>query len=162
MDYIFSPWRYRYMSRAREQGECILCAKLKPGNDRENLVLFRGSHNAILLNLFPYTTGHLMILPYSHLARLSDCPPATRGEMMELAARSETVLQREYRPQGINIGLNVGEAAGAGIAGHIHLHVVPRWFGDSNFMTTVAETRILPEDLQRTWERLQPLFAAAP
>ncbi len=159
MDYLFSPWRYRYVSGTRTPGDgCVLCAKLAEQEDERNLILHRGQYNAVILNLFPYTTGHLMILPYSHVSQLSSSPPEARAEMMELAAWSESILTREYRPDGINLGMNLGEAAGAGIAAHIHLHVLPRWVADSNFMTVIAETRVLPEDLERTWQRLRPYF----
>lgn len=159
MDYLFSPWRYRYVSGTRSGGDgCVLCAKLAGQEDEQNLILFRGLHNAVILNLFPYTTGHLMILPYAHVSQLGAVSAQSRQEMMELAARTEAILQKEYRPDGINLGMNLGEAAGAGIAAHIHLHVLPRWTADSNFMTVVAETRVLPEDLARTWQRLHPHF----
>jgi ATP adenylyltransferase len=160
MDYIFSPWRYRYVSGRPREDDCVLCAKLREQDDARNLVLHRARHNAILLNLFPYTTGHLMILPYEHAPRLGDLAPEARAEMMELAARAEQALQSEYHPDGLNLGLNLGAAAGAGIAGHLHLHVLPRWVADANFMTVVGETRVLPEDLARTYERLRPYFAA--
>jgi ATP adenylyltransferase len=160
MDYVFSPWRYRYIAEARNTSGCVFCQKLNEGRDEENFILFRGAQNAIILNLYPYTSGHMMILPYGHVASLTACAPEGRREMMELMARAEMVLTQEYRPDGINVGMNLGEAAGAGIAGHIHMHVVPRWFADSNFMTTVSETRVLPEELRRTYERLKPHFAS--
>jgi ATP adenylyltransferase len=159
MDYIFSPWRYRYLAEPRSDAECLLCRKLAEKNDEANLIVFRGTENAVLLNLYPYTSGHMMILPYRHLASLGECPPDCRHEMIELAARAEMILNREYQPDGINVGLNLGEAAGAGIAGHIHMHVVPRWYADSNFMTTISETRVLPEELSQTYKRLRPHFA---
>lgn len=170
MDFLFSPWRYRYVSEARSDLACALCAKLAGAGaaagaeaaeraDAENLVVFRGRHNAILLNLFPYTSGHMMILPYAHLARLDACPPAARGEMMELAALAEQALEAEYHPDGVNLGMNLGAAAGAGIAGHLHLHVLPRWVADANFMTVVGETRVLPEELPETHRRLRRRFA---
>lgn len=161
MDYLFSPWRYRYLAAERPPAEaCVLCDLLQGDGERDqaNGVVWRGAHCAILLNAFPYTSGHIMILPLAHLARLADCPPATRSELTELAAQSETVLTHEYRPQGLNLGMNLGEAAGAGIAGHLHLHVVPRWTGDANFMTVVGETRVLPEELPDTWRRLHLAF----
>ncbi|MHB8734951.1 MAG: HIT family protein [Terriglobales bacterium] len=162
MDYLFSPWRYRYISgqhaATKEPGGCVLCAKLVEHDDVNNLILFRGQENAVILNLFPYTSGHLMILPLAHVARLAECSMAARTEMMELATRAEDALQQEYRPDGINLGMNLGSAAGAGIAGHLHLHVLPRWIADANFMTVIGETRVLPEVLSRSYERLQPYF----
>jgi len=159
MDYLFSPWRYRYLTAApAAPGVCVLCQHLQAGDDAASLVIFRGQQNAVMLNRYPYTSGHLMILPFAHIARLDEATPAARAEMMELAARAEIVLGREYHPQGLNLGLNLGEAAGAGIAAHLHLHVVPRWSGDANFMTVVGETRVLPETLEDTYTRLRRAF----
>lgn len=161
MDYLFSPWRYRYLAAERSSSDsCILCSLLlaKRSQDEANGIIWRGAQCAIVLNAFPYTSGHIMILPQAHLARLQDCPEPVRAELIELAARAERVLGAEYRPHGINMGLNLGEAAGAGIAGHLHLHVVPRWLGDSNFMTVVGETRVLPEELTETYRRLRRAF----
>ena len=158
MDFLWSPWRYRYVSQAPAPGSCLFCEKAAEHRDRENYILRRGRLNFVLLNLFPYTTGHLMIAPYGHVAGLGDLNAETLGEMMELAQRAERALRQTYRPDGLNLGMNLGQAAGAGVAGHVHLHVLPRWFADSNFMTTVAETRVQPEDLPSTYEKLQPLF----
>lgn len=158
MDYIFSPWRYRYVSAHPPQAGCVLCAKLGAADDTANLILHRARHNAILLNLFPYTSGHLMILPYQHASRLGETSAEVRAEMMALAAQAEQALESEYHPDGLNLGLNLGAAAGAGIASHLHLHVLPRWIADANFMTVVGETRVLPEDLSRTYQRLRPYF----
>jgi ATP adenylyltransferase len=157
MDHLYSPWRYRYLREAvaAEGGACVLCAELAKPDDAAGLVVLRGAHNAIVLNRYPYTSGHMMILPYQHCASLEACGEAARAEMMELAARAEQALRAEYQAQGLNVGLNLGEAAGAGIAGHLHLHVVPRWRGDANFMSVVGETRVLPEELGDTWRRLR-------
>ncbi|MGH9480455.1 MAG: HIT domain-containing protein [Terriglobales bacterium] len=160
MDYLFSPWRYRYLAaRAAAEG-CVLCAQLGAGDDAGNLVVLRGRLAAIMLNRYPYTSGHVMILPFAHCGSLAACGAATRAELIELAARAERVLEAEYRAQGLNLGMNLGEAAGAGIAGHIHLHVVPRWPGDANFMTVVGETRVLPEELAETYARLRRAFSS--
>lgn len=161
MDFLFSPWRYQYIRKARSgDGACVLCRELTSGDDAASLVVLRGAQCAIVLNRYPYTSGHMMILPYAHCATLTECGASARGEMIELAARAERVLEQEYQAQGLNVGLNLGEAAGAGIAGHLHLHVVPRWRGDANFMTVVGETRVLPEDLGETYRRLRAAFAA--
>ncbi len=128
-------------------------------NDEENLIVHRGQHNFVVLNRFPYTSGHLMVVPYKHESRLMDLEPLAATELMHFAQLSETHIRDVYRPDGLNIGMNIGSAAGAGIAGHLHLHVLPRWTGDSNFMTTVSETRVLPEDLAVTWQRLSRAFA---
>lgn len=155
MDYLFSPWRYRYLAERAEAQGCVLCAQLASGDDAASLVVHRGALAAVMLNRYPYTSGHVMILPYAHAATLAACGLEARTEMMELAARAEAILTAEYRTQGLNLGMNLGEAAGAGIAGHVHLHVVPRWTGDANFMTVVGETRVLPEELATTYARLR-------
>lgn len=160
MDHLWSPWRYRYVTRATGQTACIFCEKAAPGPDRENLVLFRGRHNLVLLNLYPYTNGHLMIAPYAHVATLEEAGGEVLAEMMLLIRRAEICLRAVYHPQGLNIGMNLGECAGAGVAGHIHMHVLPRWTGDSNFMTTVAETRVMPESLETTYENLAAAWSA--
>jgi len=161
MDFLWSPWRASYVTAAREQGNCVLCglAGLQSSEaDEASNVLFRGESNFIVLNLFPYVTGHVMIVPYSHVSGLSDLDEKAGNEMIRLAGRLEKALKEEYRPDGLNMGLNLGHAAGAGVANHIHLHVVPRWIGDANFMTTVGETRVLSESLESTFHRLKKHF----
>ena len=158
MDYLWSPWRYRYVSQSPEAGACIFCDKITERRDKENFILHRGRLNYVLLNVYPYTSGHLMVAPYAHVAELGALAPEALVEMMELAQRSERALRETYHPDGLNLGMNLGQAAGAGVAGHLHLHILPRWFADSNFMTTVGETRVLPEDLAATYEKLHPLF----
>jgi ATP adenylyltransferase len=133
----------------------LFCAKSESSDDRANLVVLRAEHNFILLNLYPYTSGHLMIAPYAHVASLQDAEPVALEEMMRLARRADTALRQLYKPDGMNLGMNLGACAGAGVAGHIHMHVLPRWCGDASFMTTVGETRVLPEELSVTWERLR-------
>ena len=158
MDYLWSPWRYAYVSRNEAPTGCIFCVKSAERNDEENFVLFRGDYNFVLLNLFPYTSGHMMIAPYAHVATLEEAPEEAVVEMMSLARIASKHLSAVYRPQGMNLGMNIGECAGAGIAGHIHMHVLPRWPGDSNFMTTTGETRVIPEDLSITYEKLRGAF----
>jgi ATP adenylyltransferase len=155
MDYLWSPWRYQYVTRAAETPGCIFCEKPAAGDDEAHLIVYRGARNFILLNLFPYTSGHVLIAPYQHVATLEDADEETVTEMMLLARRTGACLKRVYKPQGLNIGMNIGECAGAGIAGHIHMHVLPRWTGDSNFMTTIGETRVVPEDLSDTYSKLK-------
>ncbi|MGO9240029.1 MAG: HIT family protein [Bryobacteraceae bacterium] len=157
MDRLWSPWRYRYVSGDLPPGECVFCAKPREA-DEQGLILFRGRHNFVLLNLFPYTTGHLMVAPYAHLANLEDLPQETAVEMLALARRAVVCLKRVYRPEGLNVGLNLGQCAGAGIADHLHMHVLPRWTGDANFLSTIGETRVLPEDLGETWRKLSAAF----
>ena len=153
MDHLWSPWRYQYLTQHRPSDACLFCAA-RDGQDAEHLIVHRAKHNFVLLNLYPYTSGHLMIAPYEHVATLEAAVDETAGEMMRLMRESEKKLRAIYRPDGLNIGMNIGAAAGAGVAGHIHMHVVPRWAGDSNFMTTVGETRVMPEDLAVTYEQL--------
>jgi ATP adenylyltransferase len=155
MDYVWSPWRYRYISQAGPGDECIFCKAAAGARDEENYILHRAARNFVILNRFPYTNGHLMIAPYEHVPTLEQAAEATLAEMMSLARRAEGCLREIYRPQGLNLGMNLGECAGAGVAGHIHMHVLPRWRGDANFMTVIGETRVLPEDLATTYEKLR-------
>ena len=158
MDHLWSPWRYQYISSAGREEGCVLCRIAAERNDAENYVVHRGRLNFIVLNLFPYTSGHLMIVPYEHQASLAAADEATTTEMIELAKRAQIALEAEYHPDGFNIGMNLGRSAGAGIADHLHLHVVPRWSGDANFVSVVGETRVLPEDLATTCQRLKKHF----
>ncbi len=149
------------MSKATPADACIFCAKPAERNDPENFILHRGRHNFVLLNLYPYTTGHLMVAPYAHIAMLDELPAEAAAELMELTQTAVRCLREAYRPHGLNIGMNLGECAGAGIAGHLHMHVLPRWPGDANFMTTIGETRVMPEELPETWRRLSEAFRSA-
>ncbi|HSU88062.1 MAG TPA: HIT domain-containing protein [Terriglobia bacterium] len=156
MDFIWSPWRYDYLASAgKKSPSCVFCVEENRSHDAERLIVFRGSHNFIILNLFPYTSGHVMVAPYEHLDTIAVAKAEQLFEMMQLAQRCIGALQKLYRPEGFNIGMNLGQAAGAGIRVHFHLHVVPRWVGDANFMSIVGETRVLPEELGQTYERLK-------
>jgi ATP adenylyltransferase len=158
MDRLFSPWRYAYVADLRrEDAGCVLCrlGSSSPAEDESSRVVGRFEHHYIVLNAFPYNSGHLMVVPYRHEPLLSRLRPEELHELAHLAARVETVLRDEYRAEGINLGMNLGSCAGAGIEGHLHLHLVPRWSGDTNFMTVTGETRVLPEDLAATWSRLR-------
>jgi len=155
MDRLWTPWRYRYVSTTQPSGGCIFCEKAASTDDRGNYIVLRAERNFVILNLYPYTSGHLMIAPYEHVATLAEAHPGTLQEIMLLSARAEKALGQLYRPDGFNIGMNIGESAGAGVAGHIHMHVLPRWTGDGSFMTTVSETRVLPETLDTTYERVK-------
>lgn len=158
MDYLWSPWRYRYVSSAASEEGCLFCRVAAEPEDKNNFVLLRAERNLVMLNAFPYTSGHLMIAPYQHVATLEDADEGALSEMMALVRRAESALRRAYKPDGLNLGMNIGRSAGAGIAGHIHMHVLPRWHGDVNFMTTIAETRVSPEELETTYSRLKPLL----
>jgi ATP adenylyltransferase len=165
MDYLWTPWRYSYLteprSEASERAECVFCAAAACPDDEKGLIVHRSEHNFIILNRFPYTSGHVMVVPYAHVATLEEMPDEVLVEMIRLARHCEKILRAAYRPDGLNLGLNIGRSAGAGVAGHIHLHALPRWTGDANFMTPIAETRVLPEDLTVTWRRLRAAFAPA-
>lgn len=155
MDYIWTPWRYHYIKSAHNEEGCVLCKLAESQDDEKDLVVYRGRSNFIVLNRYPYTSGHVMIVPFEHAACLEEVDREVAEEMIHLTQSLETAIRKLYRPQGLNIGMNIGKAAGAGVAGHIHMHVLPRWVADSNFMTVVGETRMLPEDLSETWRRLR-------
>ncbi len=155
LDHLWSPWRMTYIQDQNKEVGCIFCQAQQSIDSPQNLVVFRGQWNFVILNRFPYTSGHLMVVPNQHAASLQFLDLPTMAELMELASRSLTVLSKLYHPQGYNLGMNLGEVAGAGIAEHIHLHVVPRWGGDTNFMSTTAATRVLPEALEDTYRRIQ-------
>jgi ATP adenylyltransferase len=161
MDYLWTPWRFQYIEQAIQghQPECIFCDAAARKDDEETLVVFRGKDVFAILNRFPYTSGHTMVVPYYHVAELGACKPEALDEMMALARRIEAAFRANYKPDGMNLGMNLGKAAGAGIAGHLHLHALPRWFGDTNFMTVVGETRLHPEELKTTYERMKKALA---
>jgi ATP adenylyltransferase len=144
-------------SNSKEDG-CIFCNAQAQADSAENLIAFRGEHAYVILNRYPYTSGHLMVVPFAHKPDLEQLDPLTRAEMMELAARCMTILRKIYGPQAFNMGANIGEAAGAGVKSHVHMHIVPRWAGDTNFMSAVGETRVLPELLEQTWQRVKNGF----
>ena len=154
MDYLWTPWRYAYVSGIAKTSGCIFCDLPKLGDDAKARIVHRGLHCYVVLNTYPYTSGHVMIVPFAHLDELQKLPVETAHEMMDLSQRMEQVLRQLYTPDGINLGMNIGKAAGAGVSGHIHMHELPRWVADANFMSVVAETRVLPESLERTYERI--------
>jgi ATP adenylyltransferase len=158
VDYLWTPWRYAYVSAAHKTQACIFCDLQHLGDDEQALIVHRAQFNYIVLNRFPYTSGHVMVVPYEHLGRLDKLPADALAEMTKLAQHIEAVLFEVYHPDGVNLGMNIGKAAGAGVAGHIHMHVLPRWVADANFMTVVGETRVLPELLAETYARLKPHF----
>jgi len=187
MEILWTPWRYAYVTsadRAVRSGVpaslaawpgdlgCVFCNLIASIDfaiasgmsvdqaEAAGGLIYRGRQCFICLNAYPYTSGHLMVMPYAHLDRLAALPPETAHELIDLAQRTERVLERVYRPHGFNFGFNVGKAGGAGVAGHLHLHALPRWAGDTNFITTIGETRVLPEELETTWKRLREAFAA--
>jgi len=164
MKRMWTPWRMEYIlsDKAEERAGCIFCLKPREARDRDNLILYRGKHNYIILNLYPYNNGHLMVVPYKHSSNVDELDEPTLAEMMVLVQRSVAALQRAMSPDGFNIGLNIGRPAGAGVDYHVHMHVVPRWVGDSNFMPVIGETRLIPEDLATTYDHLIQAGIAAP
>jgi ATP adenylyltransferase len=160
MKHLWTPWRAVYMKEKKDKTGCIFCdAAANPGADEQNLVVLRGASSLVILNKYPYTSGHLMIAPFAHVDRLAGLTEATAIEIMQLTRRAEQVLGATYHPDGFNLGMNLGEAAGAGIDQHIHMHMLPRWNGDANFMTAIADTRIIPESLEDTYSKLRDGFA---
>ena len=161
MERLWSPWRARYIASgvdAQAEG-CVFCRMAgDPEHDVDNFVVHRSTHSFVVLNLYPYITGHLLVVPYLHTSELDSIAKEITDEMMDLTKRSQTALREVYSPAGFNVGMNLGAAAGAGIADHVHIHVLPRWSGDTNFMTTVGESRVIPEDLKTTYSKLSEKF----
>jgi ATP adenylyltransferase len=163
LERLWSPWRAKYIASGggsgSDSGSCVFCAiSLDLENDEKNLVLHRSRYCFVILNLYPYAAGHLLIIPYDHIAELDAAPGETTDEIMNLTKRSQTALREVYSPTGFNLGMNLGVAGGAGIVGHIHMHILPRWIGDTNFMTTIADTRVISEELTTTYSRLKGKF----
>lgn len=159
MTYLWTPWRSTYMKENKRTAGCIFCEAAAASEDEETLVIFRGRSCFVILNRYPYTSGHVMVAPYAHVSRLSHVGDEVAGEIMDLTRFAERAIGEIYSPDGINLGMNMGEAAGAGIEQHIHMHVLPRWKGDANFMTSVGSTRIIPELLSDTWAKLHGYFS---
>jgi ATP adenylyltransferase len=162
MDYLSSPWRMKYIrgeSRSAPDGGCLFCSIGRIGVSRDSLVLYQGSLCFVVMNAYPYTSGHMMVVPNAHGGSLQSHSPDALREMTDLLRECERILIEEYKPAGLNLGINIGKSAGAGIQEHLHAHILPRWDGDTNFMTTVHEVRVLPEDLVMTYDRLLPHFA---
>ena len=155
MDYLWTPWRYTYLVTAGKATSCIFCDLQHTGDDQKALIVYRGKYHYIILNASPYTSGHSMVVPYEHIDHLHMLSQEAATEMMDLTQRLEKALCELYESDGVNVGMNIGKAAGAGVAGHIHMHVLPRWLGDSNFITVIGETRMLPELLETTYQRLK-------
>jgi ATP adenylyltransferase len=160
MKHLWAAWRMKYISKAETETGCVFCNKLALPDNPENLIVMRGEHAFVILNKYPYTSGHIMVAPLAHKASLEDLDPPTRAEMMELVAQFMGILRQVYAPQAFNVGMNIGAAAGAGVPGHVHIHIVPRWNGDTNFMSTVGEVRVLPETLEQTYARIAGAYRA--
>ena len=162
MEILWSPWRAKYIASGSDNSQadtCVFCnISRDPADDEKNFVVYRALHNFVVLNLYPYISGHLLIVPYEHVAELDAAAKETTNELMDLTKQAQTVLRDVYKPAGFNIGMNLGAPAGAGIVGHLHVHILPRWPGDTNFMSTVAQTRVISEDLNTTYEKLRDKF----
>ena len=158
MEYIYAPWREEYVKKVFKMKECIFCHALKLKNDKKAHILYRGKYNFIVLNKYPYTPGHLMIAPYKHLDSFEQAEKKSTDEFSNLLKLCLKVLRKKYNPHGFNTGMNLGQSAGAGVAKHYHLHIIPRWVGDSNFMPLISKTKVVIEDLEITYSRLSPLF----
>ncbi len=158
MKHMWSPWRMEYIENHGKADGCVFCKAVAAADSADNLIVYRGELAFVILNRYPYTSGHVMVVPFEHKPNLEQLDAATRCEMMELTSRATTVLRNIYNTQSFNVGLNIGEAAGAGVKEHVHIHVVPRWNGDTNFMSSLAETRVLPELLEDTWMRIKVGF----
>jgi len=161
MDPLFSPWRMQFILENKEadRNRCILCEVHETKVDRDRLILHRGRRCFVILNLYPYNSGHLMVVPFRHVQRIAELEPDERAESMELLARAEDVLRVEYSPEGFNVGANIGEVAGAGIPGHVHFHILPRWRGDTNFLPILGRTKSVPEVLEDTYDRLNAAWS---
>lgn len=159
MDRLWTPWRFEYIRKAGQEPSCVFCRIAAESRDPDNLVLFRGRNLLVVMNLFPYTSGHLLLVANRHIASLGEATPEELHDMADLARHCENALRQEYHPDGYNMGFNLGRAAGAGVEHHLHMHIVPRWVGDSNFVSVVGETRVLPEELPVTYQRLKPYFS---
>jgi len=155
MKHLWSPWRMKYIEKHTKDSGCVFCVAQNQTDDNESLIAFRGGRAYIILNRYPYASGHLMVVPFEHAASLEDVEESTRAEMMELTTRAMKALRGVYHPHGFNVGVNIGEAAGAGVLGHVHIHIVPRWNGDTNFISTLGDVRVLPEALEDTLRRVQ-------
>jgi len=160
MKQLWAPWRMKYIEGHEKEDGCVFCNAQAKADGVENLIAYRGERAYVILNRYPYTGGHLMVVPFEHKAVFEDLDRPTRAEMMELTTRCMIVLRNLYKPQGFNMGANVGEAAGAGVKEHVHIHIVARWKGDTNFMSTLGGTRVLPEALEVTYLRVKNEFQA--
>lgn len=158
MDFLFTPWRYAFVTGSHDTSTCLFCELPRAGKDEKTFIVHRDKHCFVILNAYPYTSGHVMVVPYQHVDQLQQLALEAAQEMMKLTQKLEGVLRELYDPEGLNLGMNLGKAAGAGIAGHIHMHVLPRWVADANFISVIGETRILPEDLATTYRRIREKF----
>ncbi len=162
MDSLYSPWRMQYILDSQDDGDdtCVFCEVIKTEDDRKHLILHRDEYCYVILNLFPYNTGHLLVVPYRHVRCMNDLEAGEKAQSMELLVRAESVLRETFKPQGFNVGANIGSVAGAGIPGHLHFHILPRWEGDTNFLPVLGGTKSLPETLEESYDRLKSAWDA--
>jgi ATP adenylyltransferase len=158
MKHLWAPWRKNYIENHGKEEGCVFCLAQAKADSAENLIAFRGERAYVILNRYPYASGHLMVVPLAHKSDLEQLDAQTRAEMIELAAQCMTILRKIYNPKGFNMGANIGEAAGAGVKEHVHIHIVPRWIGDTNFMPVLGQTRVLPETLEDSFRRVHDAF----
>lgn len=151
--FLWAPWRVEFIKKTKSKN-CIFCSKSKSKNDTKNYVLYRGKYNFVMLNIYPYTNGHLMVAPYKHVGQLSKLKQYELHELFDITTNMVEILKKTHKIDGVNIGINIGRVAGAGIPGHLHVHIVPRWLGDTNFMVTIGNTKIISESLQHTYKTL--------
>lgn len=161
MKVLWAPWRMAYIRQSPKPARCIFCAKARASQDRANLLLHRGQHGFVMMNLFPYNSGHLLVAPYAHVDSTERLSDESALDLMRLTNLSLRVLRARIKPDGFNVGVNLGRVSGAGVEGHVHLHIVPRWNGDTNFMPLLSETRVMPEHLDATYRKLKAGFTAA-
>lgn len=152
---LWAPWREKFIKKKVKHKNCIFCDKVKSKNDKKNFVVYRGKYNFVVLNIYPYTNGHLMVAPYRHISGLEEFKKEEFYELFELVRKMVKILKKTHKIDGCNVGINLGKAAGAGIEEHLHVHIVPRWFGDVNFMASIAKTKVISESLERTYEILK-------
>jgi len=158
MENLWSPWRMKYVTDTENPDGCVFCTAPAQADDAAHLIVHRGKDCFTILNRYPYTSGHLMVVPFAHVSSIELLTPGVRAELFEMVNHAIGVLRGVYHPDGFNVGINMGEAAGAGIAEHAHVHIVPRWAGDTSFMSTVGETRVIPEELGVTWQRIRDMW----
>ncbi len=154
---LWAPWRIEYIEKEKEEG-CIFCKRVKEKNDEKNLIVYRGKHSFVIMNRYPYNSGHVMVVPYLHIGFFEDLPDEVLNDMNSTLKRTIKALSAALGPDGFNMGINQGKAAGAGVTDHVHIHVVPRWIGDTNFMPVISDTRVVPEYLERTYRKIKEYF----
>jgi ATP adenylyltransferase len=158
MDRLWAPWRMKYILNSKKPAGCILCEEAKKNDDRKNYILYRGRHSFVIMNIYPYNNGHLLIVPFTHESEVDRLPEAELADLMKMTQASVTILKQAMHPDGFNIGINIGKTAGAGIPEHLHVQIVPRWTGDSSYITVFDDTRVMPELLDGTYDKLRPYF----